>query len=135
MIFQEIHSVPVFRQWCVKPLFKKSVVLHFSKAETFACGAHPLYLPRAPEGVHVIEDRDELPVMGRIQDVAVNFQVLHHQIHHVRSQFQGYDVGPVGFSSLQRRSGTLLHLKFAPVLPGKVFTLLAKSIGENRLEH
>lgn len=82
----------------------------------------------------MIEDWDELPVVGWIQDVAVNFEALHHQIHHVCSQFQGYYVGPVGFSSLQRWSGTLLRLKFAPLLPGKVFTLLAKNKGKNRLK-
>lgn len=96
------------------------------------CLPHPPYLPRASEGVHVIEDGDELPVVGRIQNVAVNFEVLHHQIHHVRPQFQGYDVRPVGLSSLQRGPATLLRLQFAPLLPGKDFTLLAKRKKENR---
>lgn len=97
-------------------------------------GAHPLYLPCASEGVHVIEDGDELPVLIWIQNVAVNFEVLHHHVHHVRSQFQGYYVRPLGLSSLQRGSGTLLQLKFAPLLPGKDLTLLAKDRSKNGLK-
>ena len=64
--------------------------------------ARLLYLPCAAEGVHVVEDGDELPVVSRVQDVAVNFEALDHHIHHVRAQLQGYYIWPVGLSSLQR---------------------------------
>lgn len=82
----------------------------------------------------MIEDGDELPVLIWIQNVAVNFEVLHHHVHHVRSQFQGYYVRPLGLSSLQRGAGTLLQLKFAPLLPGKDLTLLAKDRSKNGLK-
>lgn len=58
------------------------------------------YLPCAAEGVHVVENGDELLVVGRVQDVAANFEVLDHQIHQVSSQLQGHDVRPMGLSSL-----------------------------------
>lgn len=65
---------------------------------------HLQYLPYATKGVHVVEDGDELPAESRVQDVAVNFEVLDHYIHHVSAQLQGYYVWPIGLSSLQRGS-------------------------------
>lgn len=72
----------------------------------------------------MIEDGDELPVESRVQDVAVNFEVLDHHIHHVGAQLQGYYVWPVGLSSLQRGPRTLVRLQLTPLLPGKDVILL-----------
>lgn len=59
-----------------------------------------LYLACATEGVHVIEDWDELPVKSWVQDVAIDFEVLNHYIHHPSAQLQGYYVRPLDLSSL-----------------------------------
>lgn len=47
-----------------------------------------LYLSGAAEGIHVVEDGDELSVIGGVQDVTVNFKILHHYVHNEGSQLQ-----------------------------------------------
>lgn len=64
----------------------------------------PPYLPSAAKGVHVVEDGDEFPVIGWVQDVAINFKIFNHHIHHVRAKLQSYYVWPACLAPLQRRS-------------------------------
>lgn len=47
-----------------------------------------LYLSRVTESVHVVEDGNELPLIGRVNDVAINFEVLDHHIHQESAQVQ-----------------------------------------------
>lgn len=77
------------------------------------------YLPGAAKCVHVVKDGDELPVLGRVQDVTVDLQVLHHDVHQVGAELQSDDVGPAGVVSLQGGARALLHLQPGPLLPGE----------------
>lgn len=83
-----------------------------------------MYLPHVSERVHVVEDGNALPAAGRVQDVAVDFEILHHQVHQVGAQLQRHHVGPVGLGPLQRRPRSMLRLQLAPQLAGKEVELL-----------
>lgn len=92
-----------------------------------------VYLSHAPESVHVVEDGNALPVARRVQDVAVDFEVLHHQVHQVGPQLQRNHVGPVGLGPPQRRPRRLLRLQLAPQLAGKEVVLLEKRGREGKM--
>lgn len=92
-----------------------------------------MYLSHAPESVHVVEDGDALPVAGRVQDVTVDFEVFHHQVHQVGPQLQRNHVGPVGLGPLQRRPRVLLRLQLTPQLAGKEVVLLEKRGSEEKM--
>lgn len=49
----------------------------------------------------MVENGNELPLIGWVQDVTINFQVLHHHIHQVSAQVQSYYVWPACFAPLQ----------------------------------
>jgi len=78
----------------------------------------------------VVQDGDALPLESRVQDVAVDFEVLDHHFHHEGAQLQGHDVRPVGLSSVQRGSRALLHLQVTPMLAGQDDELLEGGEGE-----
>lgn len=78
-----------------------------------------LYLSGATESVHVVEDGNELPLIGWVEDVAINFEVLDHHIHQVSAEVQGYYVWPTCFTPLQGGPWTVLCFQLPPLLPGK----------------
>lgn len=84
----------------------------------------PLYLSCAAKGVHMVDEGYELLVEIGIQDVAINFDVADHQIHHVHAQLQGYYERQIALSSLQRGACILVRHYLTPLLSGKGVILL-----------
>ena len=72
----------------------------------------------------MIQDGDELPFVSRVQDVAVDLEVLHHQVHQAGTQLHGDDVGPLGVLPLQGGSRHVRRLQLQPLLPGEDVVLL-----------
>lgn len=118
-IFKNINKLKHLSSWP-----KKNVMLIFhgiNSTPTSDLGLNDVhvYLSQAAEGVHVVEDGNTLALAGGIQDVAVDFEILHHQVHQVGPQLQHNHVRPVGLRPLQRWPRTLLRLQLAPQLTGE----------------
>lgn len=87
-----------------------------------------LYLFVTAEGVHVVEHRDELSVVGRVEDVAVHFHVLDHEVHQIGTQLHHHHVRPVGLVPQQGGTRAMLRLQLPPSLPRQYVKLLQGTV-------